>query len=354
MTALVLAVALVAAAVLPVSAQPAYQGFGASTPGGADGAVVRVTTLADDGPGSLREALADGNRTIVFDVAGEIVLTDHLWVRGAFVTIDGLSAPAPGITLKNFGLVIRGSRGAHDVIVRGLRVRNAAVDGIQVAYGAYNVIVDHVSVHGAGDGDIDITEDSHDVTVSWSILAEPASGKTMLIKYNPARVTLHHNLFVKGLTRNPNVAIDNTGTPAEATTLDMRNNVVFDWGIGWGTLLHNGARANVVANFFASPGSSPSVQQKALLVTPWTPRDPTGARVYATGNVSGDVLRRDLNSLGTETSAFEAPLVETQEACVAALRVLAEAGVRPLDALDQQYLASVVLRPCPPPPPPAS
>lgn len=315
-----------------------YQGFGASTPGGAGGAVVRVTNLRDNGPGSLRAALAGGNRTIVFDVAGDIVLSDYLYVGGAFVTIDGFSAPAPGITLRNRGLVIRGIRGAHDVIVRGLRVRDSPLDGIQVSYGAYNVVIDHVSVQGSGDGDLDITEGSHDVTVSWSLFAEPLSGKTMLIKYNAARVSLHHNLFVRVLTRNPNVAVDNASTPATDTTLDMRNNVVWDWGYGWGTQVHYGVRANVVQNFYASPASRASDRRNALLVDTGT------ARVHVSGNVSGDGV--DLSGLGNERTPFPAPAVDTQEACAAAAAVLTGAGVRPLDALDQQYLARVTLPPC--------
>ena len=186
-----------------------HQGFGATTPGGAGAAVVRVTNLNDAGKGSLRAALHQGNRTIVFDVAGEIALSTHLYVGGAFVTIDGLSAPPPGITLRGHGLIIRGNRGAHDVIVRGIRVRDSAIDGIQVAYGAYNVLIDRVSVAGSSDGNIDITE-SHDVTVSWSIIGN--NKKSMLIKYNPARITLHHNVLVGSLERSPQVRIDDTET----------------------------------------------------------------------------------------------------------------------------------------------
>src|SRR5262245_64407193 len=114
--------------------------------------MVRVTTLDDAARGSLRQALRGGNRTIVFDVAGEIQLTSHLYVGGAFVTVDGFSAPPPGITLRGHGLIIRGNRGAHDVVVRGIRVRDSAIDGIQVSYGAHNVVIDHVSVAGSAGG----------------------------------------------------------------------------------------------------------------------------------------------------------------------------------------------------------
>ena len=136
------------------------EGFGASTPGGSGKAIVHVTNLGDAGPGSLREALNHGNRTIRFQVAGDIVLQDFLYVSSAYVTIDGTTAPPPGITLRAAGLVIRGAKGAHDVVVRGLRIRDSRIDGIQVSYGAYRVVIDHVSVSGSSDGNLDITSGS--------------------------------------------------------------------------------------------------------------------------------------------------------------------------------------------------
>jgi len=327
-----------------------YHGFGSGTVGGEGGEVVRVTSLGDAGPGSLREALASGRRTILFEVGGVIELRDHLWVRGGNVTIDGHSAPSPGITLQNFGLVIRGNRGAHDVIVRGLRVRRAAIDGIQVSYGAYNVLIDHVSVHGSGDGNIDITE-SHDVTVSWSILAEPAGdAKNMLIKYNPSRVTLHHNLFVGAKQRNPQARIDDAGTPATDITIDMRNNVVWNWRNGYGARVWFGAWANVVNNFFGSPSSTPSGRQRGLLVcrTDCEGGPASAGRAWVDGNVSWDGASALINGLGTESAPFPAPPVPTEPACVAASRVLAEAGVQPFDTVDRTYLASVQASTCRP------
>jgi len=317
-----------------VSATPAFappaplEGFGTTTPGGAGQPIVRVNNLEDSGPGSLRDALSGGYRTIVFDVAGTIKLESNLVIRGPFVTIDGSSAPSPGITLKNRGLVIRETNGAHDVIVQGLRIRDAKADGIQIKNGAYNVAIHRCSIRGSGDGNIDITEDVHDVTVSWSILAEPRSSeKNMLIKYNPARITLHHNLFVKAAQRNPQVRIDNDGSPAADTTADIRNNLVWEWE-SYGTLIWFGPRANVVANYYASSRNP----DDALLVR-------VGARAYVADNASQDGI--DVNAPNTEAAPFPAPTVATTDACTAAHAVLAGAGAPPLDAVDRAYLDAI-------------
>jgi pectate lyase len=340
---LIVAVLLLAAG--PATARPSapLQGFGTDTPGGRDAPVVRVTTLADAGPGSLRAALAGGGqRTIFFDVGGTIELTDHLYVQGPFVTIDGGTAPPPGITLHGYGLVIRGNRGAHDVIVRRLRVRRAAIDGIQVAYGAARIVVDHVSVSGAGDGNIDITEDVRDVTVSWSILGRPAPPhKNMLIKYRSSRVTLHHNLFIAASQRNPLVSIDDEGTRAEDTTLDMRNNVVWDWNGGFGTMIRNHALANVVANLYGGP-TGPSAH--ALVVCEEFCRGVAGTPGHAWVRDNVGVAPAALGSTAREAAPFRAPPVETQPACEAARAVLDDAGVRPLDAVDAGFVAEVRLQ----------
>jgi hypothetical protein len=52
---------------------PGALGWAAHTPGGRGGQVIRVTTLADKGPGSFLEALeTKGPRVIVFEVGGVI------------------------------------------------------------------------------------------------------------------------------------------------------------------------------------------------------------------------------------------------------------------------------------------
>jgi len=63
-----------------------YQGFGATTLGGSGQAEYRVTNLNDSGPGSLRDAVSQGNRYIVFDVGGEIELLGRMFVEGPNIT----------------------------------------------------------------------------------------------------------------------------------------------------------------------------------------------------------------------------------------------------------------------------
>jgi len=313
-----------------------YEGFGADTPGGAGKTVYRVTTLADSGPGSLRDALAAGHRCIVFAVTGDIVLKRQLYVRGAFVTIDGFSAPAPGVTLRDYGLSVWGSHGAHDVIVRGLRFRNAGQktcaagecwDGLQIKSGAYRVVIDHVSSDRASDGALDIC-DSSDVTVQWSLLS---GTRNQSLIDRAVRVSLHHNLFVSGDNRNPQVQWDDTlATAPSDTVLDFRNNVVWDFA-GYGAIVRARATVNVTDNYFYS-SSRPSAAQ-ALIV------DRQG-RAHAAGNHSGNGA--DIDARGTDAREFRAAAVGITDACRAAYEVQDEAGARGVafgpDAVDERYL----------------
>ncbi|WP_260348557.1 hypothetical protein [Alloyangia mangrovi] len=73
---------------------PELIGFGALTRGGGDGRTLHVTTLADDGPGSLRWAAEQeqGPRIIHFDVGGTIDLSRQIQI-GPDITLDGGTAP---------------------------------------------------------------------------------------------------------------------------------------------------------------------------------------------------------------------------------------------------------------------
>jgi len=317
-----------------------YEGFGAETKGGAGKPVYRVTSLADAGPGSLREALSTGDRCIVFDVAGDIVLRRQLYVGGAFVTVDGFTAPAPGITVREYGIGIWGTGGAHDVILRGLRFRDAGqktcaagkcYDGVQIKHRAYRVVVDHISSDRASDGAIDIGHEARDITVQWSLFSGTLN-QSLIAK--ALRVSMHHNLFINGRNRNPQAQWDETlATVPPDIVLDFRNNLVWDFS-GYGTIVRRKATANVVDNYYYS-SSRPTARQ-ALVV------DRQG-RAHASGNHSGNGA--NVNASGTETAAFSAPSMPTTDACRAAEQIRDKAGARGanfgLDSVDSDYISRI-------------
>jgi hypothetical protein len=293
--------------------------------------------------------VSKGSRTIEFARAGTITLREDVTIEGSFVTIDGTSAPAPGITLRGAGL--RVSDGVHDVVIRGIRIRDPKFDGIGVKYGAHDVLIENVSVDGAGDGNIDITKDAHDVTVAWSVLSD--CKKNMLVSYQANRVTLHHNVFIDSQWRNPWIKTLDDGRMAADTTADMRNNIVWAWGnAGGGTGVVCGAKANVVNNYYSSPKTAKERQEQALIVQEECPKGRHGGLAYTYGNVSADHLSFDLNDAGNRNAPFPAPVVDTHDACIGARDTLAGAGAEPLDETDRGHLSRVTLSECGDAPPP--
>ncbi|WP_461061519.1 pectate lyase family protein [Silanimonas algicola] len=217
----------------PAVAFPGAQGWAATTAGGRGGKVLRVTTLAADGPGSFAEALrTPGPRIVVFEVAGVIDLRlQELRITEPFLTIAGQTAPSPGITLIRGGLTIA----THDVVVRHLRIRpgtgglrqRAGVDfdAITTVSGAHDVIVDHCSLTWATDENLSAsgtrfvgaTPDawranvSHRITFSNNLLAEGlrhathAKGehsKGSLIHDNSSDILIVGNLYAHNHERN--------------------------------------------------------------------------------------------------------------------------------------------------------
>ncbi|MET0337329.1 MAG: pectate lyase [Caulobacter sp.] len=203
------------------------------TRGGAGGQALVVTTLANDGPGSLRQALkVKGPRVITFAVGGVIDLgRKSLNLHEPFVTIDGESAPSPGVTLIRGDLAIN----SHDVIVRHIRVRAGRdgapdksgyeVDGISLR-SAHDVIIDHCSVSWATDENLSASgprfeggEDvakwrqgtSSRITFSNNIVSEGLShashakgehSKGSLIHDNATGILIVGNLYAHNLERN--------------------------------------------------------------------------------------------------------------------------------------------------------
>lgn len=208
-------------------------GWAATTSGGRGGEIVKVTSLASSGPGSLRDAInQEGPRIIVFEVGGVIDLSgDNISVVEPFVTVAGQTAPSPGITIIKGGLVIR----AHDVIVQHLRIRpgdlgealrsGRDIDAITTV-GAYNVIVDHNTLTWATDENLSAsgprftgaTPDewregaSHRITFSNNLIAEGLANSThakgehskgSLIHDNTSEILIIGNLYAHNFERSP-------------------------------------------------------------------------------------------------------------------------------------------------------
>ncbi|KAI4351146.1 hypothetical protein L6164_005529 [Bauhinia variegata] len=183
------------------------EGFGRFSIGGLHGPLYVVTTLADDGPGSLREGCRrNGPLWIVFEVSGTIQLSSYLSVS-SYKTIDGR-----GQRIKFTGKGLRLKECEH-IIICNLEFeggRGHDVDGIQIKPNSRHIWIDRCSLHDYDDGLIDITRQSTDITVSRCQFAQ--HDKTMLIGADPShigdrciRVTIHHCFFDGTRQRHPRV-----------------------------------------------------------------------------------------------------------------------------------------------------
>lgn len=231
---------------------PGAVGWAATTPGGRGGRIIRVTTLAPDGPGSFKAALeAKGPRIIVFEVAGIIDLgRETLKITEPYVTIAGQTAPSPGITLIKTGIDIA----THDVVMRHIRIRTG-VDGQPKLSGweadalstvaAHHVIIDHCSFTWAIDENMSAsgprfegrTPDdwrkgtSHAITFSYNIAAEGLAdashpkgehSKGTLIHDNASQIMIWRNIYAHNKERNPLVK--------GGGQVELVNNILYDPG----------------------------------------------------------------------------------------------------------------------------
>ena len=125
---------------------PGAEGFGRYATGGRGGQIYHVTNLNDSGTGSLRDAISQPNRIIVFDVSGVINLKSRLVFKNN-LTILGQTAPGEGIQVYGNGVSFSN---ANNIIVRYLRIRmgvkgDSGKDAAGVASG-HDMIFDHMSV----------------------------------------------------------------------------------------------------------------------------------------------------------------------------------------------------------------
>jgi len=246
------ATAPVLAADAPALAFPGAQGAAAHTPGGRGGKIVRVTTLAADGPGSFKEAVTGkGPRIVVFEVGGVIDLgMKELRISEPFLTIAGQTAPHPGVTIIKGGLTIA----THDVVIRHLRIRpgdgglpkrSGDIDAITTVRGAHDVIVDHCSLTWATDENLSAssTRFHGENEAEWMANAS-------------RRITYSNNIVSEGLADS----IHAKGEHSKGSLIHDHVNEVLIVGNLYAhnyersPLFKGGARGQVINNLIYTPG----------------------------------------------------------------------------------------------------
>lgn len=266
------------------------QGWAARTPGGRGGRIIKVTSLAANGQGSLREAIeTKGPRIVVFEVGGVIDLDRAtLQITEPFITIAGQTAPSPGITLiRTGGVAIT----THDVIVQHLRLRPGdagqpkaagwSSDAIRTGDGSHDVIIDHCTLTWATNKNVAASgsrfagaspdewraHTSHRITISNNIIAEALSHSThwkvehskgALVHDNTTDIAIIGNLFAHNYERSP--------------------------------LFKGGVRGVIVNNFIYDPGQR--AVHYNLIAEEW------GNHPYQVGQIAavGNVLRAGLST----------------------------------------------------------
>ncbi len=226
-----------------VIAFPGAVGAGQYATGGRGGEVVHVTNLNDSGEGSLREAVSQSNRIVVFDVSGTIELKSNI-VVASNVTIAGQTAPGgSGVTLKNYKLGL----GGDNIIVRYISSRpgpycstSSGNDALGGSAGS-NSIIDHCSFSWASDEQWGLYSNNEYYTVQYCVIgpADSWGGHSkgvhgFGIMMGKGYFTFDHNLIAHCVSRNFRGKVQGT------ETADFTNNVIYNWAYqtAYGTIGH--------------------------------------------------------------------------------------------------------------------
>lgn len=254
------------------SAFPEALGFGANITGGRGGSVYHVTNLNDDGAGSFRDAVSQGNRIVVFDVGGIINIKTAVSIKSN-ITIAGQTAPGEGIAIHG-GKLSTGKQ--NNIIIRYLRIRpgeNTASekDDALNLYDAKNVIVDHCSVELAPWNNFGGSSDNKDyrvtgITVQNSLIANPIGQQFGAhIESVDGTWAWYYNAFVNTHNRNPLDKINDV----------FVNNILYNFEAGYTTHTSTHFNHDIVNNYFVyGPKGS----------NPWFQVDKNQS-IYASGNM---------------------------------------------------------------------
>jgi hypothetical protein len=283
-----------------IPAFPGAEGGGAYSFGGRGGKVYVVTSLADRGPGTLREACEQGGaRIVVFNVAGIIQLKSPINIRAPYITIAGQTAPGDGVCIAGESFLID----THDVVIRYMRFRRGATevtrrDDALGGNGVGNIIIDHVSASWGLDENMSMYRHVYDrgsakqeklptvnITIQNSIFSEA------LDTYNHSfgstigglNSTFMRNLWANNISRNPSIGMYGD--------FGFVNNVVFNW---WNRSADGGDHRslfNFINNYYKHGPITP--KDKPIghrILKPESGRDAQHASTFGKAYVNGNIV----------------------------------------------------------------
>ncbi|MDR2146334.1 MAG: polysaccharide lyase [Tannerella sp.] len=283
-----------------IPAFPGAEGGGMYTPGGRGGKVIVVTSLADEGPGTLREACETGGaRIVVFNVSGVIRLQNPINVRAPYITIAGQTAPGDGICVTGESFLID----THDVIIRHMRFRRGTTDvnrrdDAMGGNAVGNIMIDHCSASWGLDENMSIYRHVYDrkengygqklptvnVTIQNSAFTE---GMDCYNHAFGATIGGHNsmfarNLFASNISRNASVGMDGD--------FNFVNNVIFNW---WNRSVDGGddkSLYNIINNYYKpGPITPPDKPISYRILKPESSRDKNKPETYGKAYVNGNI-----------------------------------------------------------------
>ena len=337
-----------------------------ATTGGAGGQILRVTTLAASGPGSLKAAIeTPGPRTVVFEVGGVIDMAgSSLDIRHPHLTVAGQTAPSPGITVIKAETVVR----THDVIVQHLRFRPGEFgrpkkgggdqDGLSTVGGAHDVIVDHCSFSWGTD---------ENLSASGPRFAGTSPDDWR--RSTSHRITYTHNLIYEGLSNS----VHEKGEHSKGSLIHDNASQVLLYGNAYvsnrerNALFKGGARGAMVNNLIFNPGRR--AVHYNLLPSEWVGKPWQAGRLSLVGNLlrhgpdtdpvtafftlrgAGDLHLHLQDNQATDRAGLALPMVDDQSRGEARLLPLdiaelpAGLRIRPAARLAEELLDAVGARP---------
>lgn len=290
---------------LPVAKIPAFpgaEGGGQFSFGGRGGKVLTVTSLADRGPGTLREACeyTVGPRIVVFNVSGIIRLKSPIIVKAPYLTLAGQTAPGDGIVVAGESFWVN----THDVVVRHMRFRRGEtkVERRDDTFGGNpvgNIIIDHCTcmwgldenisfyrhMFNPMDGSKDLKLPTVNVTIQNTISAQAldtynhAFGSTL----GGENCTFMRNLWANNAGRNPSIGWNGV--------FNFTNNVIYNWvhrSVDGGDYT---ALYNIINNYYKPGPLTPKDTPIGYrMVKPESGRSKLGYLVFGRVHCEGNIM----------------------------------------------------------------